>query len=84
MPSTTKKPFCATQGRWFCIAAGTAAVCWFLLPFRADGLVRAADRPPLSASLEHQLLQETPAALAQAADSRATSTAGRCCSTSRI
>jgi len=31
------------------------------------GMVPAADRPPLSASLEQQLLQESPAALAQAA-----------------
>jgi putative heme-binding domain-containing protein len=37
------------------------------LMFLAGGLAQAADRPPLSVSLEQQLLQETPAALAQAA-----------------
>ena len=70
MPSATKKTCCATQGRRLCVAAGATAVCWFLLPVIAGGLARAADPPPLSASLEQQLLQETPAALAQAARQR--------------
>jgi hypothetical protein len=38
-----------------------------LMAFFARSLAQAADRPPLSVSLEQQLLQETPAALAQAA-----------------
>ena len=49
-----------------CFSRGVA-VAGGLLMFLAGGLAQAADRPPLSVSLEQQLLQETPAALAQAA-----------------
>lgn len=48
----------------FSLGFALAGVCWAIL---AAGPVWSADRPPMSASLEQQLLQEAPAALAQAA-----------------
>lgn len=71
MPATTNKPRLPRQGRRLCAAARVVLIAgWILLPVLGDGIVPAADPPRLSASLEQQLLQESPAALAQAARQR--------------
>ncbi len=71
MPATTNKPRLPRQGRRLCAAARVVLIAgWILLPVLAGGIVPAADPPRLSASLEQQLQQESPAALAQAARQR--------------